>query len=197
MTRTNSIAGLLLLMSCSAGGCRSTEPLRASAQENADDEQQRPPQERKAGDDVVPRLTTSEDKARRLARAIYSDIAIFHVEEIAGHPPENVSETMRQPLTEGREIFESRVSAGLHPVYQEEFPYLLRAVSHRLQFDSAESARYFARAILRHSVRESSDRSSAIEGARQFYRARVSQPLHSEFETSLAELGIDGPPQGR
>lgn len=52
-----------------------------------------------------------EDKARRLARAVASDIRLYHEAELA------TGADLSQPIAEGRELFESRVVPALHPLF--------------------------------------------------------------------------------
>jgi hypothetical protein len=54
-------------------------------------------------------------KAMRLARAIASDIAVYHeAEVIRGIQEDSLFDLLREPIAEGRELYRSRVSAELH-----------------------------------------------------------------------------------
>lgn len=52
-----------------------------------------------------------EDKARRLARAVASDIRLYHEAELA------TGADLSPQMAEGRELFESRVVPALHPLF--------------------------------------------------------------------------------
>ncbi len=55
-----------------------------------------------------------EAKARRLARAIASDIRLYHEEEL------KTGADLSEPMREARELFESRVVPALHPLFDVE-----------------------------------------------------------------------------
>ena len=56
-------------------------------------------------------LIENRDQARRLARAIVSDVAIYNRDKVEqGIKNDNIFEILRDQLTEGREHFLSRVS---------------------------------------------------------------------------------------
>ena len=56
-------------------------------------------------------LIENRDQARRLARAIVSDVAIYNREKVEqGIKNDNIFEVLRDQLSEGREHFVSRVS---------------------------------------------------------------------------------------
>lgn len=55
-------------------------------------------------------LIENRDQARRLARAIVSDVAIYNREKVEqGIKNDNIFDLLRDQLTEGREHFQSRV----------------------------------------------------------------------------------------
>jgi len=59
-------------------------------------------------------LIENSDQARRLARAIVSDVAVYNRDKVEqGIKDDNIFEVLHDQLTEGREHFESRVSKEL------------------------------------------------------------------------------------
>ena len=59
-------------------------------------------------------LIETEEAARRLARAISSDLALYNEEKIAeGIRNDNLFEVMQEEIQEGRDLFESRVAPAL------------------------------------------------------------------------------------
>lgn len=59
-------------------------------------------------------LIENRDQARRLARAIVSDVAMYNREKVEqGIKEDNIFETLDEQLTEGREHFQSRVCTEL------------------------------------------------------------------------------------
>ena len=59
-------------------------------------------------------LIENRDQARRLARAIVSDVAVYNRDKVEqGIKDDNIFEVLHDQLTEGREHFESRVSKEL------------------------------------------------------------------------------------
>jgi hypothetical protein len=59
-------------------------------------------------------LIENRDQARRLARAIVSDVAMYNREKVEqGIKDDNIFETLSEQLTEGREHFQSRVCKEL------------------------------------------------------------------------------------
>jgi hypothetical protein len=59
-------------------------------------------------------LIENRDQARRLARAIVSDVAVYNREKVEqGIKEDNIFEVLQYQLTEGREHFQSRVSKEL------------------------------------------------------------------------------------
>jgi hypothetical protein len=59
-------------------------------------------------------LIENRDQARRLARAIVSDVAVYNREKVEqGIKEDNIFEVLQDQLTEGREHFQSRVSKEL------------------------------------------------------------------------------------
>lgn len=56
------------------------------------------------------------EQAKRLARAIISDVAIYNKEKVeSGIKNDDIFETLQEQLEEGRQHFFSRVSADLEP----------------------------------------------------------------------------------
>lgn len=56
-------------------------------------------------------LIENRDQARRLARAIVSDVALYNREKVEqGIKDDNIFEVLEEQLNEGREHFQSRVS---------------------------------------------------------------------------------------
>jgi hypothetical protein len=54
-------------------------------------------------------------KAMRLARAIASDIAVYHEAEVVrGIQEDNLFDVLREPIAEGRDLYRGRVSAELY-----------------------------------------------------------------------------------
>ena len=59
-------------------------------------------------------LIENRDQARRLARAIVSDVALYNREKVEqGIKDDNIFEVLHEQLTEGREHFQSRVTKEL------------------------------------------------------------------------------------
>jgi hypothetical protein len=59
-------------------------------------------------------LIENRDQARRLARAIVSDVALYNSEKVEqGIKNDNIFEILHDELTEGREHFVSRVTREL------------------------------------------------------------------------------------
>ncbi|TGU75238.1 hypothetical protein E4633_07255 [Geomonas terrae] len=59
-------------------------------------------------------LIENPDQARRLARAIISDVAMYNREKVEqGIKDDNIFELLQDQLNEGREHFQSRVTKGL------------------------------------------------------------------------------------
>ncbi len=142
---------------------------------------------------VQRRLITEAHLARRLARAIYSDLALYNEKAIADREAQQVAAALGSELAEARTLFRSRVSPALHGIFEEEFGFLLGAV--RLRLDSPESARFFARKLLEAARRAMpaatpAAAEAAINEARQLYRSRVPRSLHTIFESTASELGL-------
>ena len=56
-------------------------------------------------------LIDNRDQAKRLARAIISDVAMYNRDKVEqGIKEDNIFELLEEPLTEGREHFLSRVT---------------------------------------------------------------------------------------
>jgi hypothetical protein len=56
------------------------------------------------------------DQAKRLARAIISDVAIYNKEKVeSGIKNDDIFDTLQEQLEEGRQHFFSRVSSDLNP----------------------------------------------------------------------------------
>ena len=61
-------------------------------------------------------MIDNPDQAKRLARAIISDVAMYNKEKVeSGIKNDNIFDTLQEELQEGREHFFSRVSPGLNP----------------------------------------------------------------------------------
>ena len=59
-------------------------------------------------------LIETEEAARRLARAIASDLSLYNEEKVVdGIAHDNLFEVMAEELEEGRALFQSRVTAEL------------------------------------------------------------------------------------
>lgn len=59
-------------------------------------------------------LIENRDQARRLARAIVSDVALYNRDKVEqGIKDDNIFEVLHDQLAEGREHFQSRVSREL------------------------------------------------------------------------------------
>jgi len=59
-------------------------------------------------------LIETEEAARRLARAISSDLALYNEDKVAeGVRNDNLFEVMSDEIQEGRDLFESRVAPAL------------------------------------------------------------------------------------
>jgi hypothetical protein len=60
-------------------------------------------------------LIETEEAARRLARAIASDLSLYNEEKILGGiRDDNLFEALSEEIEEGRALFKSRVSADLY-----------------------------------------------------------------------------------
>ena len=61
-------------------------------------------------------LIDKKDAAMRLARAIASDIGLYHEQKIVeGLVKDNLFDLMRAEFTEGRELYKSRISREVDP----------------------------------------------------------------------------------
>jgi predicted NBD/HSP70 family sugar kinase len=61
-------------------------------------------------------LIENEEAARRLARAIASDISLYNEEKIVrGIQNDTLFDEITEQIEEGRALFNSRVSPGLYP----------------------------------------------------------------------------------
>jgi hypothetical protein len=61
-------------------------------------------------------LIEAEDAARRLARAIASDISLYNEEKIVrGIENDSLFDEIKEEIEEGRALFNSRVSPTLYP----------------------------------------------------------------------------------
>ena len=61
-------------------------------------------------------LIETEEAARRLARAIASDLSLYNEEKIVnGITNDNLFETLAEEIEEGRSLFKRRVAAELYP----------------------------------------------------------------------------------
>ena len=61
-------------------------------------------------------LIDNPDQAKRLARAIISDVAMYNKEKVeSGIKNDNIFELLQEELEEGRQHFFSRVAAELDP----------------------------------------------------------------------------------
>jgi hypothetical protein len=66
-------------------------------------------------------MVDNPEHAKRLARAILSDVAIYNMEKVEnGIRNDNIFDLLSEELEEGRQHFLSRVSADLNPdfIYQ-------------------------------------------------------------------------------
>jgi len=61
-------------------------------------------------------LIENPEQARRLARAIVSDVAIYNTERVeSGIKNDDIFDTLKEQIEEGRQHFFSRVASGLNP----------------------------------------------------------------------------------
>ena len=61
-------------------------------------------------------LIETEEAARRLARAIASDLSLYNEEKIVkGIQEDDLFNTLAEEIEEGRALYKSRVSADLYP----------------------------------------------------------------------------------
>ena len=61
-------------------------------------------------------LIETEEAARRLARAIASDLSLYNEDKIVnGITNDNLFETLSEEIEEGRALFKRRVSPDLYP----------------------------------------------------------------------------------
>ena len=60
-------------------------------------------------------LITNDDAARRLARAIASDIALYHEDKVLrGITDDNLFELLEQEISDGERLYSRRVDPSLH-----------------------------------------------------------------------------------
>lgn len=64
-------------------------------------------------------MITDEAQARRLARAICSDIALYEVPATKALAPAERGRALAAPIAEGRELFASKVSGSLAYLFDE------------------------------------------------------------------------------
>jgi hypothetical protein len=70
----------------------------------------------KARDTASMPLIETEEAARRLARAIASDLSLYNEEKIVGGiTSDNLFEALAEEIEEGRALFKRRVSPDLYP----------------------------------------------------------------------------------
>lgn len=63
-------------------------------------------------------MIDNPDLAKRLARAILSDVALYNMEKVEnGIKNDNIFDTLKEELEEGRQHFYSRVTPDLNPEY--------------------------------------------------------------------------------
>jgi hypothetical protein len=63
-------------------------------------------------------IIDNPDLAKRLARAILSDVALYNMEKVEnGIKNDNIFDILKEELEEGRQHFYSRVSPDLNPEY--------------------------------------------------------------------------------
>ncbi len=61
-------------------------------------------------------LIMNDDAARRLARAIAADIALYHDDKVLrGLTDDNLFEVLDQEIADGERLFSRRVDPSLHP----------------------------------------------------------------------------------
>ncbi len=61
-------------------------------------------------------LIDNPDQAKRLSRAILSDVAIYNKEKVeSGIKNDNIFDVLKDEIEEGRQHFLSRVSASINP----------------------------------------------------------------------------------
>lgn len=61
-------------------------------------------------------MINNPDQAKRLARAILSDVAMYNKEKVEnGIKDDNIFDALKEELEEGRQHFLSRVSADVNP----------------------------------------------------------------------------------
>jgi len=63
----------------------------------------------------IRQLIDKPERARQLARAIASDLSLYHEAKIVeGIERDNLFEVMAAEITEGRDLFQKRVAESLH-----------------------------------------------------------------------------------
>jgi hypothetical protein len=68
------------------------------------------------GDDLPMPLIETEEAARRLARAIASDLSLYNEDKIVtGIQNDNLFESLSEEIEEGRALYKRRVSPDLYP----------------------------------------------------------------------------------
>ncbi len=66
----------------------------------------------------MPALITDPDRARRLARAIVSDVNLYNPEKIQeGIENDSLFEIMEEELEEGRQLYKARVESDIYEKY--------------------------------------------------------------------------------
>jgi hypothetical protein len=131
-------------------------------------------------------LIDSADRARRLARAIASDIILYHQPEVdEARATGKVPASLRAVIEEGRVLFERRVEksfAGLYAAAVEELIMRKSPLAPAAPvIDDAERARRLARAIAE-DIERSND--SAVAEARR--TGKVSDKLEGEIAQGRA-----------
>ena len=69
-------------------------------------------------------LIDDPERARRLARAICADVALYNVEAAKAAAPADRAQLLREPVNEARGLYQSRVVPDLHPIFEEEIAEL-------------------------------------------------------------------------
>jgi hypothetical protein len=172
-----------MLSSCESKTSPAAQPVDPAA---------KPPNEEPAAKQDAPptRKIDSEKRARQLARAIYSDIALYHEESCRDAPPLELQTRLSEPLAEGRELFRSRTIDSLHSVFEDEFSYFFAAVSWKLKVSDRENAAHMASMLLR-SISRRPPSTEEIAKARKRFESAVPESFHDVFEEELRKSKLE------
>lgn len=134
----------------------------------------------------------TEDKARLLADAIISDIALYNTDAIAQSTVSNVTQVLAGQIEEGRVLFRERVAPAFHRLYEEALSKLAIQAGYASPTRDWREAERLAQLIIAdilqyHTGDEQNLRDEVAEG-RELFRARVEPGLYSFYEHQAEKL---------